>query len=109
MTLRLGSIKTNCPIGDVLIRLNCCKVSADNSYKVFKGKYKTTSILKNVCPGKWPISRTIPNFFHYVLTQEWGRATKDYKKFVHKKLSFNMARKKGSGVPNLIFFHQLPL
>jgi hypothetical protein len=30
--------------------------------------------------------------FHYVPTQEWGGATRDYKKSMHKKLSFNTAR-----------------
>jgi hypothetical protein len=31
--------------------------------------------------------------FHYVPAQEWGGATRDYKKSMHKKLSLNMARK----------------
>jgi hypothetical protein len=41
--------------------------------------------------------------FHYVPTQGWGRATRDYEKFMHKKPSFNMARKEGSEISNLIF------
>jgi hypothetical protein len=46
--LRLGLIV--CPIEDVPIPLNCCKVSAD-IYKVLQGKYKMKQILKNVFPG----------------------------------------------------------
>jgi hypothetical protein len=38
MALRLGLIKLNCVIGEVLTPLNCSDVSADNSYKVFTRK-----------------------------------------------------------------------
>jgi hypothetical protein len=53
MVLRLGFIRANCPIGNILTPLNFCKVSADNNYKVLflQGKCKMTPILKNVCPG----------------------------------------------------------
>jgi hypothetical protein len=52
VALRLDLINLiACPIGDVLTSLNCCKVLVGNSYKVLQGKYKTTPILKNVCPG----------------------------------------------------------
>jgi hypothetical protein len=34
-----------CPVGDVATHLNCCKLSADNSYKVYMRK------IQNVCPG----------------------------------------------------------
>jgi hypothetical protein len=51
IVLRLCLIKSTCPIGDILMPLNCCKVSANNSYKVLQEKYKMTPILKNVCPG----------------------------------------------------------
>jgi hypothetical protein len=40
-----------CPIRHVVTPLNSCKVLIGNSYKVLQGKYKTTPILKNVCPG----------------------------------------------------------
>jgi hypothetical protein len=43
-------------------------------------------------------------FFHYVPAQEWSRATRDYKKSMHKKLSFSTAREGRSEVFNLIFF-----
>jgi hypothetical protein len=52
MALRLGLINPIvCPIGDVTIPLNCVN-SASNSYTALQGKYKTTSILKNVCGGR---------------------------------------------------------
>jgi hypothetical protein len=40
--------------------------------------------------------------FH-VPAQEWGRATRDYNKSMHKKLSFDMTRERRSKVSNLIF------
>jgi hypothetical protein len=57
------------------------------------------------CLGKWLINRTIPKIFIMSTAQEWGRATRDYKKFMHKKL-----RQGRRGVNFLIWFsHQLPL
>jgi hypothetical protein len=46
--------------------------------------------------------------FHYVLVQEWGGATWDYKKSIYKKLNFNMARKGRSEVSDLIFSTSTP-
>jgi hypothetical protein len=46
MALSLSLIKSNCPIEDVLIPLNC-KVSAGD-IRFLQGKYKTTPIFKNV-------------------------------------------------------------
>jgi hypothetical protein len=55
VAIRLGLINLIiCPIGYALTPLNCCKMSADNSYKALQGKYKMPPILKNVCPG-WQI------------------------------------------------------
>jgi hypothetical protein len=53
MALRLGPTWNliACLIGDVLTPLNCCKVWKGNSYKVLHEKYKTTPILKDICPG----------------------------------------------------------
>jgi hypothetical protein len=34
MALRVGLIKSNCPVEDVLTPLSCCKVSAGNGYEV---------------------------------------------------------------------------
>jgi hypothetical protein len=38
MALRLGFLKSNCLIQDVVTSLNCHEVSADSSYKVFTRK-----------------------------------------------------------------------
>jgi hypothetical protein len=52
MALRLGLIISNClSHRGLLTPLNCCKVSADNSYKVLQGKCKMTIIPKNVSAG----------------------------------------------------------
>jgi hypothetical protein len=43
MGLRLGLINLIVhPIGDILISLNCCKLSIENTYKALQGKYKMT-------------------------------------------------------------------
>jgi hypothetical protein len=42
--LWLELIKSNCPIGDVLTPLNCCKVLAGNSYNSYKANSKQPKI-----------------------------------------------------------------
>jgi hypothetical protein len=62
--------------------------------------------IKILANGPLPGSPSVFSLFPF---QKWSRATRDYKKFVHKKPSFHMARKGRSEVHNMIFSHQLPL
>jgi hypothetical protein len=71
MTLRLCLTKpVVCPIGNVLTPLNYYKVSTDNSYKVLQGKYKTTSILKNV---SWLTISTCHHHFFGIVCKRFRR------------------------------------
>jgi hypothetical protein len=61
MALRLALYQSNCPVGNVLTPLNCCEVSADNSYKALQGKDKMTPIFKDYL--SWLIDKHLSESF----------------------------------------------